>query len=126
MAGNDIVITTYEILKSELDFVAAHDYSHLRNSRRYYTPVSPLCSIRWWRLIFDEAQLVEGRATRTFRMAKSLHSIHRWTVTGTPIQRNIEDLFGLINFIGERPYNEENVWKNHLYNPFCHGLFQVF
>lgn len=42
-------------------------------------------------------------------MAK-LSAMHRWAVTGTPIQKSMDDLFGLISFLNCSPYNERNKW----------------
>ena len=128
LAKYDIVITSYDVLRSELDFSESHDYQHLRNNKRYFSQVSPLKSVHWWRICFDEAQLVEGTFTRVANMANSLSSKFRWAVTGTPIQKSVNDLFGLFYFIREDPFCHETIWNYGLYYPYCNGIYstQIF
>lgn len=40
---------------------------------------------------------------------------------GTPIQKNISDLFGLIDYLKLSPYNDINAWKYVLYYPYLSG-----
>ncbi|KPM08671.1 E3 ubiquitin-protein ligase SHPRH-like protein [Sarcoptes scabiei] len=110
LAQNDIVITTYEILRTEIDYVSplSRIDSSRRKIKKYHPPISPLLSIKWWRLVYDEAQLVEGQPTKTFKMAEKLSAVNRWAVTGTPILKNINDLYGLLCFIQEVPFCNHN------------------
>ena len=57
----NIVLVTYETLKLELYRVQFHDYSlMLRKRKKYSYPPSPLLAILWWRIVLDEAQVVES------------------------------------------------------------------
>lgn len=100
--GYDIIITTYDILRKELHFadVTTGQKRARRRAAIYMAPPSPLLSVRFWRLCLDEAQMVEGSATRAAEMARKFHTIHRWCVTGTPIQKSTRDLHGLFMFLG--------------------------
>ncbi|KAH9399444.1 hypothetical protein TYRP_017856 [Tyrophagus putrescentiae] len=121
LAANDIVLTTYDVLRSELNFSKSFELDQLRISRRYFRAVSPLLSIHWWRLCFDEAQMVENTYSMVARMAESLSATYRWAITGTPIQRSVDDLFGLLYFINEKPYCSRPVWDTELYEAFLLG-----
>lgn len=121
LAANDIVLTTYDVLRSELNFTKSFELDQLRISRRYFRAVSPLLSIHWWRLCFDEAQMVENTYSMVARMAESLSATYRWAITGTPIQRSVDDLFGLLYFINEKPYCSRPVWDTELYEAFLLG-----
>ena len=92
IAKADVVITTYDVLRTELYFADAKFNVGEKRSRRtltYMNAPSPLLSIEFWRLCLDEAQMVEGSTTRAAEMARKLEAIHRWCVTGTPIQKVI-------------------------------------
>lgn len=97
----DIIITTYEILRKELYFaeVKTGEKRTRRKAATYMAPPSPLLSVRFWRLCLDEAQMVEGSTTRAAEMARKFFTIHRWCVTGTPIQKSVNDLYGLFLFL---------------------------
>jgi len=101
IAQNDVVITTYEVLKKELYFAEATGGQDRprRTQATYMAPTSPLLLVQFWRLCLDEAQMVEGSATRAAEMARKFHTVHRWCVTGTPIQKSIRDLDGLFDFL---------------------------
>ena len=40
---------------------------------------------------------------------------------GTPIQRGLEDVYGLLLFLGVEPYWVQHWWKELLLKPFCYG-----
>ncbi|KAH3735745.1 E3 ubiquitin-protein ligase SHPRH-like [Dreissena polymorpha] len=127
LACQDIVITTYETLRKELDYVdLPHSNSaegrKLRHPKRFMAIPSPLTAVQWWRVCLDEAQMVECTTTKTAQMAQRLCAVNRWCVTGTPIQKDIEDLVGLLLFLGVDPYCNAMWWHRLLYDPYCHGV----
>lgn len=94
-------------------------FFRFRNAKRYNTPLTPLLHIEWWRLCLDEAQMVDSSTSQVSLMTHQLTAIHRWAVTGTPIQKNIFDLYGIIECLKLTPYNDIEVWNNLLYYPYC-------
>ncbi|KAK3576517.1 hypothetical protein CHS0354_034193 [Potamilus streckersoni] len=127
LAQQDIVITTYECLRKEIDYVdLPHSNSDsgrkLRHPKRFMAIPSPIIAVEWWRICLDEAQMVECTTTKTAEMALRLTSVNRWCVTGTPIQKNVADLYGLILFLGLDPYWVQQWWKALIYEPFCYGV----
>lgn len=100
LASVDIVITTYAVLRHDLDFEAGGSTSKrsARHARKYPVLPTPLTRLTWWRVIVDEAQMVE-RASRAAEMAASLSMVNRWCVTGTPISRGLADVYGLLRFL---------------------------
>ncbi|XP_052831271.1 E3 ubiquitin-protein ligase SHPRH [Octopus bimaculoides] len=125
LASYDIVVTTYETLCKELNYV---DLPHMisstgkkfRKPKRYMTIPSPMVAVRWWRVCLDEAQMVECTTTKTAEMASRLTAINKWCVTGTPVQKNIDDLHGLLLFLGLDPYWVQQWWCKLLYIPYLH------
>ncbi|KAG9336207.1 hypothetical protein JZ751_002554 [Albula glossodonta] len=64
LAEQDVVITTYDVLRSELNYVDiphsnSEDGRRFRNQKRYMAVPSPLVAVEWWRVCLDEAQMVE-------------------------------------------------------------------
>ena len=97
----------------------------------YRYPVVPtvLTRIHWWRLCLDEAQMVESSKTSATEMAMRLHAQHRWCVTGTPIQRRLDDLFGLLRFLRTSPFDTYRWWVDIIRDPYevcCLLLLTVF
>lgn len=109
LAKYDVVLTDYNVLKMEIHFVAENERTS-RHVKRFLRPVSPLPLIRWWRVCLDEAQMVEGVHNQTTKMVKTLPAVHRWTVTGTPIEKSMDNLYGLVHFLDYAPYNDYRIW----------------
>lgn len=47
---------------------------------------SVLHTMCWWRVVLDEAHMIKSRSSQTAAAAFALTSIHRWCLSGTPLQ----------------------------------------
>lgn len=112
LATYDIILTDYNVLRSEVHYINNNDRSGLRNDKKFLNPTSPLTRIKYWRVCLDEAQMVETTTTNCAVMVNSLPTVHRWSVTGTPIQKHIDNLQGLLYFLDCHPYTDISAWKN--------------
>ncbi|XP_077977892.1 E3 ubiquitin-protein ligase SHPRH-like [Glandiceps talaboti] len=126
LASHDIVITTYETLRNEINYVdLPHSNSdegrRFRHAKRYMAVPSSITAVQWWRVCLDEAQMVECATTKAAEMALRLSAVNRWCVTGTPIQKGMEDLYGLFLFLGVDPYWVKYWWNRLLYQPYLNG-----
>lgn len=111
LAEYDVVLTDYNILRSEIHFLSSNSWKgSFRHEKKYIQLVSPLNYIHWWRVCLDEAQLVESAISQACKMVKILPTVHRWAVTGTPMNKSFDDLYGLVFFIDCKPYIEN--WKS--------------
>ncbi|KFO69712.1 E3 ubiquitin-protein ligase SHPRH [Cuculus canorus] len=124
LAEQEVVITTYDVLRTELNYVDiphsnSEDGRRFRNQKRYMAIPSPLVAVEWWRICLDEAQMVECTTAKAAEMALRLSGINRWCVSGTPVQRGLEDLYGLVLFLGIDPYWVKHWWDQLLYRPYC-------
>ncbi|XP_047148397.1 E3 ubiquitin-protein ligase SHPRH isoform X4 [Vigna umbellata] len=124
LASADIVLTTYDVLKEDMSHDSDRhegDRHFLRFQKRY--PVIPtlLTRIYWWRVCLDEAQMVESSTTASTEMALRLHSKYRWCITGTPIQRKLDDLYGLLRFLVASPFDTYRWWTDVIRDPYEKG-----
>ncbi|GMN56206.1 hypothetical protein TIFTF001_025324 [Ficus carica] len=73
LAQSDVVITTYGVLASEFSTENADD-----NGGLY--------SVRWFRVVLDEAHTIKSSKSQILMAAAALVADRRWCLTGTPIQ----------------------------------------
>lgn len=122
LAGNDIVIATYATLRAEINHaMQSMSERKLRNEERFLKMCSPLIQIYWWRLCLDEAQMVENDHSQINQMVNLISAVNRWSVTGTPIQKSINELYYLVEWLGVEPFVEKSIWDNLLYQPYLNG-----
>jgi E3 ubiquitin-protein ligase SHPRH len=72
---------------------------------------SPLARVGLWRLALDEAQLVANSSSVAAAMASSLWRRHAWVVTGTPVSASLDELRGLLEFLGVEPFYSDKAWR---------------
>ncbi len=96
-ADFDIVITSYPLLRRDIELYAEQDYHTL---------------------ILDEAQNFKNHTTQTAHAVKTLQAKHKFALTGTPIENSLEELWSIFDavfpalFRDRRNFNElsrENV-----------------
>jgi SNF2-related domain len=91
LAQHDVVLTTYDVLRSEVHHAAAAAASSTtgagssgqqqssgrttRYAKTYKVVPSPLTALRWWRVAIDEAQMVETTTTRKCANSHYIHTV---------------------------------------------------
>ncbi|KAK5173628.1 uncharacterized protein LTR77_002309 [Saxophila tyrrhenica] len=126
MTVNDVVLATYSTLTRELHFAEDPPKRDMRQARKYKRKRSPLVRLQWWRICLDEAQMVESGVSAAARVARRLLSVHRWAVSGTPLRKDVQDLHGLLIFLGLQPLADNTkLWK-HLIHSHGHLFRKVF
>jgi E3 ubiquitin-protein ligase SHPRH len=120
----DIVLTTYSTLREELYHVETNEerLRRLRFGKKYRPLPTPLIGVEWHRLVLDEAQMVGEGTTKAAMMAACLKATYRWAVSGTPIQRGLDDLYGLVFFLDLQPYANKAFWRQCIHVPYQAGL----
>ncbi|KAG5979378.1 DNA helicase rad5 [Claviceps digitariae] len=114
-AAPDLLITSYGIVLSEFSTLVA------KNGDR--SSHSGLFSLKFFRVILDEAHHIKNRGAKTARACYGISANHRWVLTGTPIVNKLEDLFSLVRFLGVEPWNNFSFWKTFITVPFEAGDF---
>jgi SNF2 family DNA or RNA helicase len=132
LSDADIVLMTFDALMNDLGHSDDNQFvsrgtdeasgCNLRRRKKYRVVPSPLLSIKWWRVCLDEAQRVETPTALSAQMALKLDAVHRWCISGTPIQRgNLHDLYGLLLFLRLDPFCEKK-WFQKCFNPFYRNI----
>ncbi|KAL7564161.1 hypothetical protein ACA910_021136 [Epithemia clementina (nom. ined.)] len=100
----DVVITTYGTMQGEV---------------KRKNPL--LSSIRWLRVILDEAHCVRNQQTLASKVCCSLNAKHRWCVSGTIIQNSVADIFGIMKFLHHEPWCIPAFWQRAITKPLSEG-----
>ena len=74
----DLVITSYALLRRDLDHYATIDFSAA---------------------VLDEAQQIKNRTTQNAVAAKKLHARQKLVLTGTPVENGVADLWSIMDFL---------------------------
>lgn len=117
----DVILTTYGLLASELKRKLAWE-EKLKLVPDARPSISEECPIlgersKFHRVILDEAQNIKNRTSKAGLAACRIHAVHRWALTGTPMQNNVEEMFSLIKFCRIRPYNEWTQFRRDISGP---------
>ncbi len=114
LLAQDVVLTTYNVLATEAHYAGTKRDRFLRHEKRYESRRSPLVQIHWWRVCLDEAQMVENGVSNAAMVARILPRHNAWAVSGTPVRRDLRDLFGLLLFLRYEPYCQSTLLWNEL------------
>ncbi|KAJ9247520.1 SNF2 family N-terminal domain-containing protein [Paecilomyces variotii] len=118
VANNDVVLTTYNVLSREVHYAGDAPRPNLRHQKRFEVRKTPLVQISWWRVCLDEAQMIESGVSNAARVARVIPRQNAWAVTGTPLRKDIKDLFGLLLFLHYQPFSDGlDIWTR-LYENF--------
>ncbi|KAK8858701.1 hypothetical protein IAR55_002930 [Kwoniella newhampshirensis] len=99
-----IVLTTYDIITGS-DF-------------RVFANIP-----RWEVLCIDEGQRLKSDDSLIFNRLKTLNSVHRILMTGTPLNNNLRELFNLLNFLD--PSTFKDLWDlEQRFDNLNEGLIQ--
>ncbi|KAI1113984.1 SNF2 family N-terminal domain-containing protein [Nemania sp. NC0429] len=76
-----------------------------------------LAKINWFRIILDEAHDIRNRSTKQFQAVTSIPALHRWCLTGTPIQNSLDDLGALVTFLKVPILEKAPTFRKYITNP---------
>ncbi len=78
VAKHDVVISTYALTH--------RDFTHLS-------------AVNWHRVALDEAQNIKNPAAKQAVAVRSLQTVHRIALTGTPVENRLGELWSIIDFL---------------------------
>lgn len=125
MSSYDVVLTTYNVLSREVHYTGHQPDRSLRHEKRFEPRKTPLTRISWWRVCLDEAQMVESGVSNAAKVAILIPRHNAWAVTGTPLRKNMDDLFGLLLFLHYEPFCYGGALRNRLCGRFQSVLANV-
>lgn len=77
-AGNDVIITSYPLLRRDIDKYAKQSFHTF---------------------FLDEAQVIKNHVTQTARAVQLLQARNRFALTGTPVENALEDLWSIFSVV---------------------------
>ncbi|MEK3717117.1 DEAD/DEAH box helicase [Paenibacillus sp. FSL R7-0333] len=77
-AGHDVIITSYPLLRRDVDEYAKQSFHTL---------------------ILDEAQMIKNHETQTAQAVRLLQARYRFALTGTPVENALEDLWSIFSVV---------------------------
>ena len=100
----DVILTTYNVLAREVHHSGHLPDRDLRHSKKFERRLSPLIQLNWWRVVLDEAQMMESGVSNAATVAQLIPRQNAWAVSGTPLRKDATDLLGLLIFLRCWPY----------------------
>lgn len=122
----DVVLTTYNILASEIHNTGTTPDRNLRYGKKYQRRQSPLVQILWWRVVLDEAQMIENSVSNPAKVAQLIPRENAWAVSGTPLRKDAKDLLGLLVFLRLEPYCHSYSLWDRLVTRYRNTFQQIF
>ncbi|MBP5365738.1 MAG: DEAD/DEAH box helicase [Bacteroidales bacterium] len=86
-------------------------YGHVR------IDIDTILDRRFKYLIIDESQYIKNPASKTYQAVKKITAEHRLTLTGTPIENSLNDLWAQMNIVNPKLLGTSAVFKNYFETP---------
>ncbi|MDI3331601.1 MAG: SNF2-related protein [Micrococcus sp.] len=96
VAGADIVVTSYTLLRLDSEQYTALD---------------------WDGLVLDEAQFVKNRSAKAHQAAREIRAPFRLAITGTPMENSLSDLWALLSLTASGLFPSHTVFRQEYTKP---------
>ncbi|MCD6542965.1 MAG: DEAD/DEAH box helicase, partial [Flavobacteriaceae bacterium] len=88
----NIIITTYGVIRRDIDLLRNQQFSYL---------------------ILDESQAIKNPNSKTYQAVINLDSQYKISMTGTPIENNLNDLWAQMNFLNHNMLGDLNFFEKN-------------
>ena len=92
----DVVLTTYGTVRNDSEVLAKHTFFYL---------------------ILDESQNIKNAESKSYKAVSSIPSKFRLSLTGTPIENSLSDLWSQMNFLNPGQLGSFKFFKNNYLLP---------
>jgi len=92
----DVILTSYSIVMRDIQLFKHKEFDYI---------------------ILDESQQIKNRDSKIFRLLHSLHSINRISLSGTPVENSLSDLWSQMEFINPKILGSFEFFNNHYLKP---------
>ena len=100
VAGADVVLTTYALLRLDADAHAAH---------------------RWSGLLLDEAQHAKNHRSKVYQSARRVQAPFKLAITGTPMENDLMELWSLLSITAPGLFPHPTRFREHFALPIEKG-----
>ena len=97
---SDLVITSYALLRRDLDAYRAFQFSVA---------------------VLDEAQHIKNRSTQNALAAKQINAVGKLVLTGTPVENSVADLWSIMDFLMPQYLGEYEMFRCRYELPIAAG-----
>ncbi len=100
IAASDLVITSYALLRRDLDAYRAFQFSVA---------------------VLDEAQHIKNRSTQNAVAAKQINAVGKVVLTGTPVENSVADLWSIMDFLMPQYLGDYELFRGRYELPIAAG-----
>jgi superfamily II DNA or RNA helicase len=92
----DIILTTYQTVLSDLQLLTKLEFRYV---------------------ILDESQQIKNRHSQSFKALNSLNAAHKVSLSGTPVENSLSDLWSQMEFINQNVLGTYPFFRKHFLDP---------
>ena len=96
ISEHDVVLTTYPLVARDHEVLLARD---------------------WHMAVLDEAQTVKNPDAATSRWVRGIKAMHRFCLTGTPMENHLGELWSIMNFANPGYLGDKSAFARHWRTP---------
>jgi SNF2 family DNA or RNA helicase len=104
LAKADVVITTYETLRSDFEEMSQSEESFTRSHGKQWLGHHPLLVVYWLGVFFDEGHKLFNANTGMSQAAQALRSLFKIPITGTPLQNEYLECNTIMSLLQIEPF----------------------